>query len=560
MFYTKVCFGIVLAALQIMLLHFTSQGQVVDWIDHIGGSNWNSATCVTSDGESVYVGGTTKDTTVFLSQPSIPFFTTSSGTFSGFVAKYTSQGSLIWYKIFGGNNYNQVSSIAVDSLGFLSVSGNFEGTVDFDSSPSISARTSKGGKDAFLCRMDANGNFQWVWAYGGNGFDDITSICTDEWGSTYVVGNFQDTVDFDSGPDENILGVPYASNFVAAKLDQNGNLVWVFSPGSGGGSDIILTPTGNLLLAGIFCDSADFEPGPGVQQLFSYGWPNGCQTFLAEYDLMGQLNWVEEFGIVNFHTAPKLAVSPDGHIYATARSNDTEFSSGDYDAYVIKFNQSGSAIWEKWIDGDAVSFGQSIAATNDRIFLSVTSVLTADFDPGPGVLNLTSASNGGFNPFICEWTTNGTLVQVHQFETSIESYATVIHLDNHGNLYIAGTFIGTINLGMNGLSQNFETTGSLDGYALKINTNTSIGIQSNGQENGWQVSPNPTSGEVVLRSNIKDDEIVVNIFNYQGQLISSETHFETSSLSLIIEGEPGVYLIDLISTSGFRKSTKVLKQ
>ena len=58
-------------------------------------------------------------------------------------------------------------------------------------------RTSQGSGDAFLARLDADGNFVWAQSWGGTEYDYAYSLSLTSDDAVHVVGNFSDTVDFD---------------------------------------------------------------------------------------------------------------------------------------------------------------------------------------------------------------------------------------------------------------------------------------------------------------------------------------------------------------------------
>lgn len=66
-----------------------------------------------------------------------------------FVAKYSTSGSLVWAKRFGGSEGDQSNGTAVDASGAVIITGSFSGTVNFDGQ----SLTSAGASDIFLCRV-----------------------------------------------------------------------------------------------------------------------------------------------------------------------------------------------------------------------------------------------------------------------------------------------------------------------------------------------------------------------------------------------------------------------
>jgi hypothetical protein len=110
-----------------------------------------------------------------------------------FIVKLNASGSLAWAKQedYGG-------SMAVDAAGAVYLAGSFTGTVDFDPGAGVANRTSAGGSDAFVVKLDTNGNFQWAVTAGGTGDDSAGAIAVDGLGDLYVAGGIAaGTADFD---------------------------------------------------------------------------------------------------------------------------------------------------------------------------------------------------------------------------------------------------------------------------------------------------------------------------------------------------------------------------
>ena len=120
-----------------------------------------------------------------------------------FITKSDASGNLIWAKNLGGSNAS--TSIAVDVLRNVYITGSFRGTADFDPGPGTYNLTSAGDEDIFVTKLDASGNFVWAKKMGGASDDDGNSIAVDASGNVYTTGYFQGTADFDPGPEHIIL-------------------------------------------------------------------------------------------------------------------------------------------------------------------------------------------------------------------------------------------------------------------------------------------------------------------------------------------------------------------
>jgi hypothetical protein len=119
-----------------------------------------------------------------------------------FLNKIDTSGSDIW-----GNQWlyveNEIANIAydvaLDQDDNSYITGQFDGTIDFDCGPGEDEHI--GNSSLFAAKHDSDGSFIWVQTW-----DDAIeetpghAICTDDEGSVYIVGDYSGTIDFDPGP------------------------------------------------------------------------------------------------------------------------------------------------------------------------------------------------------------------------------------------------------------------------------------------------------------------------------------------------------------------------
>jgi len=122
---------------------------------------------------------------------------TSAGNNDVFISKLNSEGIYVWAKSLGGMFEDMAYSIKVDGSGNVYTSGIFEGTSDFDPSSLTSANlTSLSEIDAFISKLDADGNYSWAKQLGVNSDYSGTGIAIDKDENVYSTGLFFGTVDF----------------------------------------------------------------------------------------------------------------------------------------------------------------------------------------------------------------------------------------------------------------------------------------------------------------------------------------------------------------------------
>jgi hypothetical protein len=106
-------------------------------------------------------------------------------------------------------------------------------------------------------------NYQWAISIGNLEWDVSNSMTVDSSGYVYVIGGFQDTVDFDNGIGvANLIAIGYSDIFFA-KYDNNGNYIWAKQIGStdyNSGECITIDNSNNVFITGYYSGITDFDP------------------------------------------------------------------------------------------------------------------------------------------------------------------------------------------------------------------------------------------------------------------------------------------------------------
>lgn len=152
----------------------------------------------------------------------------SNGWYDCFVLKLNALGEFVWAKNIGGSTNDSGYSITNDDFGNSYISGHFGETADFDPSAEELLIESKGDFDAFIQKLDANGNNMWVKQIGGDDSDLGGSIRIDSAGHVYQQVVFRKTVQFDDNKFQSQLhfDLSIISRMLIQKLDTSGNFIW----------------------------------------------------------------------------------------------------------------------------------------------------------------------------------------------------------------------------------------------------------------------------------------------------------------------------------------------
>jgi hypothetical protein len=141
---------------------------------------------------------------------------------------------LSWTKDIGGSKTvlapgDWGRGITVDSSGNVYTTGSFSDSVNFNPGAGTYVLNSAGGRDIFVSKLDANGNFVAAADMGGTAYDDGASLAVDSSGNVWTTGGFRGTADFDPTAGtyyltENGSPTDLAFDIFVSKLTQTGPL------------------------------------------------------------------------------------------------------------------------------------------------------------------------------------------------------------------------------------------------------------------------------------------------------------------------------------------------
>ncbi len=387
--------------------------------------------------------------------------------------------NLQWAKGFaGGTSEGQV--VRHDAYGNIYVAGVFRGTVDFDpGQPNLPIPSNGSNKDIFVVKTDRYGNFIWVNTFGSTGEEILGDMELDSIGNVYLTGSFAGITDFDGGPGVVNRTPVGTSDIFLWKADPNGNFLNVNQHGASGddlGTSITIDIDGNLLLAGDFRGTADFDPGIGV---FNLAGSSTLITdiFVQKLDPSGNFLWAKRIGGGYVDYAPSIDTDVTGNVVIGGSFQQTvDFdpsggvfsltASGVLDIFILKLSPAGNFIWAKKM---GASTGQ--CHVNELVVNSIGNIISvgdfdvsADFDPGTGVVMLPYA--GADDMYVQCLDASGNLLWVHPFGSVNNDLGYGVALDSLDNVYLTGGFIGYMDFDPSPLTTYGATTagGSMDAF------------------------------------------------------------------------------------------------
>jgi gliding motility-associated-like protein len=434
-----------------------------DWVAHFGEMFWEKGKSVTVDvSGNVYSTGYFHDYVDFDPGPGVFTLSAVNDTY-GFISKLDQNRNFIWAKKIEGSNVHGLS-IKTDVGGNVFIFGSYGSRIDLDPGPAVLDGNTT--HNIFLIKLNSAGDFIWGKTLGPcNVFNVPFNIALDASGNVYISGNYGPQMDFDPGPGVYTLTTVDGSiDIFVLKLDTNGAFVWAKSFGSKSpfdeGNAIAVDGVGNVYLTGVFTDVVDFDPGPGVNNITVDNWT----AFILKLNTQGEFEWVKHMAAISRVTA--------GHSIAADQLGNVFFGGvftggGPTDFFICKLDVAGNFIWTKMLGGAAPEEIKGIALdASGNVYATGSFYITADFDPGPSIYNLTAA--GEKDVFIVKLDTQGNFVWAKSAGGSLNDYGTAIVIDGAGSVYTIGAFEAVADFDPGPGIANLSSLGFDDIFILKL--------------------------------------------------------------------------------------------
>lgn len=426
---------------------------------------------------------------------------------------YSKAQTYQWAKGMTPNLGGQTVDMIVDSYGRSISTGYFSGTGDFDPGTGTFTMSSALLEDVFVLRLDENGAFVWAKRVGGTGTDKPIAMAFDNVGNMYICGQYQSVVDFDPGTGVHnldagssggyryfVLKLSYAGDFVSVvdfaniingmdvdasgnvlltgsffgsaqfgsqtitgqsstcyvvKLNSNLSVTWARAMGGPGSQDqglaIDIDKSGNVYTAGLFNQTADFDPGAGTSTLDA---GTGKAFFISKLNSSGNYVWAQPITEVA-GLSPEISniiADDSGRVFFCGNFSGTV----DFDPGTGVANLTGptstTGFMACWSAAGTYNWAGRFAGTGTvkpydltldrlgRVYMAGTFYATADFDPGPGVASYNATTT---NLFVVKLNQFGTFQMAFAIRNNSSNAANTIAVDYSQNVFIGGSYLST---------------------------------------------------------------------------------------------------------------------
>ena len=166
-----------------IIIKYSRNGEV-EWARSVGGDDSEQITSVTatSDGGAI-VGGHFWSESIQVGDYNL----NNNGDYDGMIIKYSNEGEVEWARRIGGENDDEITSVAETSDGKIIAGGYFESdSIQVGDYPLMNS----GESDGILIKYSSIGEVEWARRIGGENDDEITSVVTTKDGGYIAGGNF----------------------------------------------------------------------------------------------------------------------------------------------------------------------------------------------------------------------------------------------------------------------------------------------------------------------------------------------------------------------------------
>ena len=443
------------------------------------------------------------------------------------IAKYDPSGNLLWAHKIGNIGHDYATGMEIDSNDDVYLAGTYQvGNVDFDPGAGTQSLSSPANNfNIFILKLNSSGGFLWVKGLGTVNSDVAYAMTLDSAGNVYVTGKYQGIVDFDSGTGvynmTSYSGGSVASSFLL-KLTATGDFVWAKTVADGSNSNYMVSvkvnSSGEIYLGGYFGGTQDYDPGIGIVPLTAVG---SLDVFVSKLNNNGDLIWAKQIGSSNADYVNGFELDTDeGVLLAGTYKGTCDFdpgagtvnliSSGEDDAFVVKWDSGGNYEWVKSLSG-TVSSNENLGS----ITLNPAGSIYISGNSNSGTINFdgiaSSVSTGAL-------LTKIGIVSCSPTTATINQNTCGDYILNGTTYTTSGTYTQTLtnvagcdstitlNLTINQSTTNTITTTACGSYTLNTQTYTSSGTYT-------QTLTNANNCDSIITINLTISDLIAPVPN-----------------------------------------------
>lgn len=312
---------------------------------------------------------------------------------------------------------------------------------------------------------------------------ETTSLIADNLGNSYLTGATSAFNSSFASSGAHQLTIPpsiYTStNGIIAKFSPDGNRLWGTYYGGKNFNqitDIKIDSQQNLVISGITQGDTNISTSGAFKSNISGDY----DAFLDKFNTSGVRIWGTYLGGENIDAAYALDVDLNNNIYVVGRTKSKSNISinnnfqtqwnNDFDGFISKFNTNGDIVWSTYVGGENWDELQNIVVKNNYLITGGYS-LSYNNIASSGVFQEQHDINNHSDGIVYKFSLNGDRIWSSYYGGEQVDYIYTIAVDDEDNIYLGGETASNNNITTPGSFESSNILSLYKGFLVKLSSN-----------------------------------------------------------------------------------------
>ena len=414
------------------------------------------------------------------------------------VIKYDTKGKVIWYTAIEGTVIANTTALTTDNCKNIILTYANTGLLGTYTTISIGS---------VIRKFDANGNLLWYSPFIADIVMSVAYVATDIHNNIFVTGYYNciNNEFINSDGTSSSVHLPSTSsssnNVFVAKYNSAGFALWATNMGNANSSAtnkglaIAVSPDGSVVVTGFYgANPLDINDAPnatvysGFSLVNSNNDPTIYDVFVVKYSTDGKAMWATRIGGIHSDSGNSITVDKENNIIVTGQYESdplyiynvpngtiqslTLVNKGFANAFIVKYDSLGIALWATNIGGTSNDSGNNITTDSDNNIIvtgfyesNPVIAYNANGTAGPSLVNY-----GSSDAFLVKYTPAGKILWATKQSGTKSDNGTGVATDIVGSIVEVGNFDSPLLNMYNSdglIATSLNDIGSIDTFIVK---------------------------------------------------------------------------------------------
>ncbi|OSZ79165.1 hypothetical protein CAP35_13195 [Chitinophagaceae bacterium IBVUCB1] len=327
----------------------------------------------------------------------------------------------------------------------------------------------------------STGSYKWQSVYGASTVDEGPVDISYFGGKIYVVGYVRAATNFiTTGSHQTTYGINTDGFILKRDTNATGGINWATYYGGFGTEEAIgcaFDKAGYLYVVGYTTSNTNIATTGAHQSV----WSSGLDAFLVKFDTSGSRIWGTYYGGSSVEYGNSVAVDSGNNVYicGLTLSNNAIATSGAYrtyrgDGYIVKFNSNGIRQWGTYVESPLYSI---VIGKDDTLYCAGNTSSTTEIATS-GAFKPSFSGGIGSDAFVHAYNLSGNnLIWGSYFGGSNDEYVRDMAYQN-ATVYIAGNTQSSSGIATPGAFRTSINLNTPDAFLANIIIDTFVAIRS----------------------------------------------------------------------------------